>query len=42
MHLEETGSGFKLKGNAKMTFTDDGEGIRSTIFGVDFHFEKQP
>lgn len=38
---EETGSGFKLKGDAKMSFTDDGEGIKSTVFGVVLHFDKQ-
>ncbi len=39
---EETGNGLKLKGDAKMTFTDEGSGIKSKILGVDLHFEKQP
>ena len=39
---EETGDGFKLKGDAKMTFKDDGDGIKSSIFGAEMHFEKQP
>lgn len=38
---EETGDGFKLKGDAKMTFKDDGDGVKSSIFGVEMHFEKQ-
>ena len=38
---EETGNGFKLKGDAKMSFTDDGEGIQSTVLGVVLHFDKQ-
>ena len=38
---EETANGFKLKGDTKMTFTDDGDGIKSKVLGVDLHFEKQ-
>ena len=38
---EETGDGFKLKGDAKMKFTDDGDGIKSVVLGVTLHFERQ-
>ena len=38
---EETSGGFKLTGGAKMKFTDDGDGIKSTILGVEVHFVKQ-
>lgn len=38
---EETANGFKLQGDAKMTFTDDGDGIKSKLLGVELHFEKQ-
>ena len=38
---EETDNGFKLKGDAKMTFTDDGDGIKSTVFGIVLHFDRQ-
>ena len=38
---EETGSGFKLKGDAKMTFTDEAEGIKSTVLGVELHFVRR-
>ena len=37
---EETKDGFKLTGGAKMTFTDDGDGIKSKILGVELHFER--
>lgn len=36
-----TDDGFKTKGGAKMTFTDDGDGIKTKILGVDLIFEKQ-
>lgn len=39
---EETNGGFKLKGDAKMSFTDDGDGIKCSLLGVELHFEKQP
>ncbi len=38
---EETKDGFKLKDGAKMTFTDDGDGIKSKILGVELHFERE-
>lgn len=38
---EETKDGFKLTGDAKMTFTDDGDGIKSKILGVELHFDRQ-
>lgn len=37
---EETKDGFKLKDGAKMTFKDDGDGITSSVFGVQLHFER--
>lgn len=33
-----TSDGFKTSGDMKMTFKDDGDGIKATIFGVDLHF----
>ena len=39
---EETKDGFKLTGDAKMTFTDEGDGIKSKVLGVELYFEKQP
>lgn len=33
-----TSDGFKTEGDAKMKFTDDGDGIKTTILGVDLHF----
>lgn len=38
---QETSDGFKLKGDAKMTFTDDGDGIKSKVIGVELHFTRQ-
>ena len=38
---KETSNGFKLEGGAKMTFTDDGDGIKSKVLGVELHFERQ-
>ena len=38
----ETSNGFRLKGDSKMSFTDDGEGIKCSLLGVELHFEKQP
>ena len=32
--------GFKTKGDAKMKFQDDGDGIKSKILGVDLHFTR--
>ena len=37
----ETGSGFKLKGDTKLTFKDDGDGVAYTLMGAKIHFEKQ-
>lgn len=36
-----TSDGFKTDGDMKMTFTDDGDNIKSTILGADLVFEKQ-
>lgn len=33
-----TSDGFKTKGDSKMTFTDDGDGIKTKILGVELHF----
>ena len=33
-----TDDGFKTKGDVKLTFTDDGDGIKAKIFGVEMHF----
>ena len=38
---EEIDGGFKTSGGVKMTFKDEGEGIKATIFGVDLYFVKQ-
>ena len=38
---EETEGGFRLRGGAKMTFTDDGEGIRTSLYGIELRFERQ-
>ena len=32
--------GFKTKGDAKMKFVDDGDGIKSKILGADLHFSR--
>ena len=37
----ETSDGFKLTGDAEMTFEDDGDGIKTTVLGVDLHFSRQ-
>ena len=36
-----TDDGFKTKGDAKLTFRDDGDRIRAKVIGVDLVFEKQ-
>ena len=36
----ETSDGFKLRGDAKMTFSDDGDGIKSVVLGAELHFTK--
>ena len=38
---EEVDGGFKTSGDVKMTFKDEGEGIKANIIGVDLYFEKQ-
>ena len=38
---EETKDGFKLTGDSKMTFKDDGDSVKCSLFGVELHFEKQ-
>ena len=38
---EEIDGGFKTSGDVKMTFKDEGEGIKANIIGVDLYFEKQ-
>ncbi len=37
----ETKDGFKLKGEVKLTFTDDGDGIKTKVLGVELHFAKK-
>ena len=37
-----TNDGFKTKGDTKLTFTDDGENIKTKVIGVELIFEKQP
>ena len=34
-------NGFKTSGDVKMTFKDDGENIKTSIFGVDLSFVRQ-
>lgn len=36
-----TSDGFKTKGDTKMKFTDDGDGIKSKILGVELHFARE-
>ena len=38
---EPTDNSFKTRGDAKMTFVDDGANIKTNIMGVDLTFEKQ-
>ena len=38
---ELTSNGFKTKGDTKLTFTDDGDNIKTKIIGVDVVFVKQ-
>ena len=38
---EETGKGFKLKGDAKMSFSEEEGGVKASILGVEIHFMKQ-
>ena len=37
----EIDGGFKTEGDVKLTFKDDGDGIKANIIGVDLHFVKQ-
>ena len=36
-----TNDGFKTKGDSKLTFTDEGDNIKTKILGVNVIFEKQ-
>ena len=38
---EETSNGLKLKGDMKLTFTDDGDGIVTKFLGAELHFVKK-
>ena len=38
---EPTDKGFKTSGALKLTFTDDGDAIRTKVIGVDLVFERQ-
>ena len=38
---EETKDGFKLKDGTKLTFTDEDDGIKAKILGVELHFAKE-
>ena len=35
-----TSDGFKTKGGTKLTFTDDGDGIKTNILGAELHFTR--
>ena len=35
-----TDEGFKTKGDLKLKFTDDGDGIKTSVLGVDLHFAR--
>lgn len=35
-----TDDGFKTKGGTELTFTDDGDGIKTSIFGAELHFTR--
>ncbi len=37
----ETGDGFKLTGDLKLTFKDEGDGVKTKVIGVELHFVKQ-
>lgn len=37
---EPTSNGFKTKGDIKLEFTDDGDGIKTKIIGAELHFNK--
>jgi hypothetical protein len=38
---ELTDDGFKTKGDMKLTFTDDGDGIKTKIMGLELHFVRK-
>ena len=38
---QETSKGFKLKGDLKLNFTDDGDGVATKFLGVELRFHKQ-
>ena len=38
---EELSDGFKLTGDAKMTFKNEEGGVKSTVLGVTMHFVRQ-
>ena len=38
---QETSKGFKLKGDLKLSFTDDGDGVATKFLGVELRFHKQ-
>ena len=38
---QETSKGFKLKGDIKLSFTDDGDGVVAKFLGVELRFHKQ-
>ncbi len=35
-----TSDGFKTKGDTKLKFTDEGDGIKTSVIGVDLHFSR--
>lgn len=37
---ELTDDGFRTKGDTKLTFTDDGDGIKTSLLGVELHFTR--
>ena len=38
---QETSNGFKLTDGSKLTFTEDGDGVKAKIIGVELHFTKE-
>ena len=38
---QETSKGFKIKGDIKLSFTDDGDGVVAKFLGVELRFHKQ-
>ena len=35
---QATNNGFKTKGGLKLTFTDEGDGFKTKLLGVEIHF----